>query len=116
MSVKKISTELVPGDIIHFPTHSQPLIMECDAVLMSGSCTLDESMLTGESVPISKVSLTDDYDSLFFPKTHKNNTLFCGTKVLNIHSMEANYVKAIVIRTGISLSNCLQNMKITQNY
>ena len=97
-----MSKEFVPGDVIILSTHSQPFTMECDAVLMSGSCTLDESMLTGESVPICKVSLTDDYNSLFSPITHKNNTLFCGTQVLTVQSMDTNYVKAIVIRTGIS--------------
>ena len=30
-------------------------MMECDAVLVDGTCVVNESMLTGESIPITKV-------------------------------------------------------------
>ncbi|XP_054161335.1 probable cation-transporting ATPase 13A5 [Oppia nitens] len=99
-SVKRMSKELVPGDVILLSTSSKCFTMECDVVLMSGNCIMDESMLTGESVPISKVSLTDDLSSLYSPMTHKINTLFCGTKVLSVQSSDSHYVKAIVVRTG----------------
>lgn len=36
---------LVPGDILEIP--SSGCTMQCDAVLISGNCILDESMLTG---------------------------------------------------------------------
>lgn len=36
---------LVPGDIIEIP--SSGCTMQCDAVLLSGNCILDEAMLTG---------------------------------------------------------------------
>lgn len=97
--MKRMSRDLVPGDVIMFSVSDQSWTMECDAVLMSGSCTLDESVLTGESGPVSKVALTDHYDQLYSPTTHKNNTLFSGTKVLSIQS-NSTHVKAIVVRTG----------------
>lgn len=37
---------LVPGDVLEIP--SSGCTMTCDAVLLSGNCILDESMLTGE--------------------------------------------------------------------
>ena len=37
---------LVPGDVIEVPRHG--CIMQCDAVLLSGICILNESMLTGQ--------------------------------------------------------------------
>lgn len=43
---ESISTELlVPGDIMVIPSHG--CIMHCDAVLLTGNCILNESMLTG---------------------------------------------------------------------
>ncbi len=50
------SVELVPGDVILLPT-TGGFNMECDAVLVEGSCVVNESMLTGESIPITKVKL-----------------------------------------------------------
>lgn len=39
------STELVPGDVILVPPEG--LTMPCDAVLLSGTAIVNESMLTG---------------------------------------------------------------------
>ena len=50
------SVELVPGDVILLST-SGGFMMECDAVLIEGTCVVNESMLTGESIPITKVDL-----------------------------------------------------------
>ena len=48
------SVELVPGDVIFLSTNGG-FMMECDAVLVEGTCVVNESMLTGESIPITKV-------------------------------------------------------------
>lgn len=48
------SKELVPGDLLLLPTGGG-YMMECDAVLVEGTCVVNESMLTGESIPITKV-------------------------------------------------------------
>ena len=49
-----LTTQLVPGDVVCInPSEIQEL--HCDAVLVEGSCSVDESMLTGESYPITKV-------------------------------------------------------------
>lgn len=40
-----MSTELVPGDVITIPANG--MIMPCDAVLIHGTCIVNESMLTG---------------------------------------------------------------------
>ncbi|KAI1289645.1 Polyamine-transporting ATPase 13A3 [Halotydeus destructor] len=97
----KPSTDLVPGDVIILPVGST-YQMECDAILISGNCTVDESMLTGESVPITKVSLAESPSVLYSNSKHKNNTLFCGTCVLYVQPTEDAHVKAIVLRTGYS--------------
>ena len=72
------SPELVPGDIIEIPESS---IIPCDVALMSGVCVMNESMLTGESIPAIKNSLpftTDLYDL----KKDAKYTLYGGTKVI----------------------------------
>ena len=48
------SSELIPGDIIEIP---EGAFMPCDLVLMEGSCVVNESMLTGESIPVIKSAL-----------------------------------------------------------
>ena len=45
------STMLVPGDVIEVPEN---VSIPCDLVLLSGSCIVNESMLTGESIPVIK--------------------------------------------------------------
>uniref|UniRef100_A0A8R1DXG4 Cation-transporting ATPase n=1 Tax=Caenorhabditis japonica TaxID=281687 RepID=A0A8R1DXG4_CAEJA len=47
------SEQLVPGDILLIPPHG--CLMQCDSVLMNGTVIVNESVLTGESVPITKV-------------------------------------------------------------
>ena len=58
----------------------------CDMLLLSGSIIVNESMLTGESVPQIKDSVTKlDYlrDLNLDPKLkHKNSIIFAGTKVV----------------------------------
>jgi P-type E1-E2 ATPase len=49
------SKDLVPGDCAIVPENT---FMPCDMVLLSGSCIVNESMLTGESVPVIKNGLT----------------------------------------------------------
>ncbi|XP_022208054.2 probable cation-transporting ATPase 13A3 isoform X2 [Nilaparvata lugens] len=91
------TTDLVPGDVIVIP--SQGCVMHCDAVLLVGSCIVNESMLTGESVPVMKTALQNE-PSLYNEKEDSNHTLFCGTRVLQIKWHGAGRVHAVVLRTG----------------
>jgi cation-transporting ATPase 13A2 len=45
----------VPGDLIEIPNGK---VIPSDVILLSGSTIMNESMLTGESVPVVKVPLT----------------------------------------------------------
>ncbi|KAL7726754.1 hypothetical protein ACLKA6_001479 [Drosophila palustris] len=103
VNAKGVSTELptstlVPGDIIEIP--SSGCTMHCDAVLLSGNCILDESMLTGESVPVTKTPLPMKRDVIFDKKEHARHTLFSGTKVIQTRYIGSKKVLAFVINTG----------------
>ncbi|XP_034474595.1 probable cation-transporting ATPase W08D2.5 isoform X2 [Drosophila innubila] len=103
VNAKGVSTELptttlVPGDIIEIP--SSGCTLQCDAVLLSGNCILDESMLTGESVPVTKTPLPMKRDVIFDKKEHARHTLFCGTKVIQTRYIGSKKVLAFVINTG----------------
>lgn len=89
---------LVPGDILEIP--SSGCTMQCDAVLLSGNCILDESMLTGESVPITKTPLPCLRDLIFDTKEHSRHVLFSGTRVIQTRYIGSEKVLACVINTG----------------
>ena len=99
------SEDLVPGDVIEIPS-THEITMTCDAVLLNGNCVLNESMLTGESVPVIKTPLahSDDNNELYNVDTHKRSTLFNGTKVVQTRNYENSRVLAVVVRTGFSTS------------
>ena len=45
---------LVPGDIIEIPRNDQLKQVPADCLLIAGNVIMNESSLTGESVPVSK--------------------------------------------------------------
>ncbi|XP_010902495.1 probable cation-transporting ATPase 13A3 isoform X2 [Esox lucius] len=98
-----MSTELVPGDVIVIPANG--IIMPCDAALIQGTCIVNESMLTGESVPVTKTSLPSSGEegaACYSTEEHKRYTLFCGTHVIQTRFYTGELVKAVVVRTGFS--------------
>ncbi|KAG2462182.1 AT133 ATPase, partial [Polypterus senegalus] len=105
-----MSTDLVPGDVIVIPANGT--IMPCDAVLVSGTCIVNESMLTGESIPVTKTNLPNpsrgmketDQDEVFSLEEHKRHILYCGTNVIQTRFYAGELVKAVVVRTGFSTS------------
>ncbi|XP_055312779.1 polyamine-transporting ATPase 13A3 isoform X2 [Sitodiplosis mosellana] len=96
---QKIDTKyLVPGDILEIPSNG--CTMQCDAVLLSGNCILDESMLTGESVPVTKTPLPCIRDLIFDTREHSRHVLFSGTKVIQTRYIGTEKVLACIINTG----------------
>ncbi|NWI66644.1 AT132 ATPase, partial [Todus mexicanus] len=95
------SADLVPGDCISLPADG--MLVPCDAALLTGECMVNESMLTGESVPVMKTPLpagSQAASTVYSPEEHKRHTLFCGTQVIQAKSYMGGEVLAVVTRTG----------------
>ena len=95
------SHEIVPGDLVVIPATGCSLNFDC--VLVSGTAIVNESMLTGESVPVTKTPLApSEACELYDPDVHKRHTLFCGTQVIQTRYYGDAKVKAVVVRTGFT--------------
>ncbi|KAJ3657587.1 hypothetical protein Zmor_009376 [Zophobas morio] len=91
--------ELVPGDLLVLPKSN--FVLPCDAVLLTGQCIVNESMLTGESVPVVKTSLHSS-NEVYSPSTHKRHTLFSGTYMIQSRYYGDEQVLARVVCTGFN--------------
>ncbi|CAH2356001.1 vacuolar cation-transporting ATPase Ypk9p [[Candida] railenensis] len=98
------SNELVPGDV--FEVDPSLAVVPCDALLINGECVINESMLTGESVPVSKVEANQDtLDYLkenFTSPVLAKSFLYNGTKLLKMKSHNEEPVTAVCIKTGFN--------------
>ncbi|KAJ1968270.1 hypothetical protein IWQ62_001346 [Dispira parvispora] len=85
------SDQLVPGDVFEI-SDSRLTQVPCDAMLLEGDCIVNESMLTGESIPVSKSPATlktfFDLDlSCLNPGPElSRHLLFSGTKLIRVRS------------------------------
>ena len=96
--------DLVPGDVLLLPP--QGCVMPCDVLLLTGSAIVNEAMLTGESVPVTKscVSRQEQEDEVYSPETHKRHTVFAGTEVIQTRNYGEQHVLTVVVRTGFRTS------------
>lgn len=98
------STELIPGDV--FEVDPSLNLLPCDAILVNGECIVNESMLTGESVPVSKTSATQDVIKLlkedFTSPALSKSYLYNGTKLLKTRITNDEPVTATCVKTGFN--------------
>ncbi|KAJ1965507.1 hypothetical protein GGI12_000729 [Dipsacomyces acuminosporus] len=94
------SCELVPGDIFDL-SDSRLSTLPCEAVVLEGDCIVNESMLSGESVPESKLPLEPGSDVLkkidlamhtFRPDTSRH-IIFAGTQILRVRPAASRYAR-----------------------
>ena len=97
------AAHLAPGDLLLVPPAG--CLLACDAVLTTGSAIVNESLLTGESVPVSKCAVPGEMTGeLWCPDTHRRHTLFAGTQVVQTRYYGGQLVKAVVVSTGFNTS------------
>ncbi|KAI1075240.1 hypothetical protein F5B20DRAFT_560528 [Whalleya microplaca] len=107
-----LSSELVPGDVYEI---SDPNLTQfpSDSLLLSGDCIVNESMLTGESVPVSKIPATDETLQVMnlaastISADAARHFLFCGTKIIRARKPQGNrddeaVALAMAVRTGFN--------------
>ncbi|KAF8859586.1 P-type ATPase-like protein [Acephala macrosclerotiorum] len=106
------SSELVPGDVYEV---TDPALTQfpCDSILLAGDCIVNESMLTGESVPVSKVPASNESlhalnlaASSIAPELARH-FLFCGTKIIRARRPQDDkddeaVALAMTVRTGFN--------------
>ncbi|XP_041419199.1 probable cation-transporting ATPase 13A4 [Xenopus laevis] len=103
--VKEVESQsLVPGDVILLT--GSKLFLPCDAILISGVCTNNEGMLTGESIPVTKNALPHTEGTMPWKiqcgEDYKRHILFCGTEVVQTKAQGQDLVKAVVLQTGFN--------------
>eukprot|EP00924_Labyrinthula_sp_SR-Ha-C_P016340 snap_masked-scaffold_6-processed-gene-0.16-mRNA-1 protein AED:0.04 eAED:0.07 QI:0/-1/0/1/-1/1/1/0/1437 len=115
--------KLSPGDIIELSSQriNQVIkkgrksgVVPCDCLILSGSAVVNESSLTGESVPQMKDALADSSNgNLEIDSTHRINTLFSGTTLITA----SESCLCVVLRVGFSSSQgqLLQLIEFSQS-
>ncbi|KAL9652542.1 hypothetical protein ABK040_000112 [Willaertia magna] len=97
-TVERVSSEmLVPGDIVEL---EDGLLLPCDVLLLSGQCILNESMLTGESIPVVKTGLPLEGKELYSPDKDKSHTLYSGTTIVQTRKFGGQKILGTVVKTG----------------
>jgi len=94
---QQMTTEdLVPGDLFSLVKNAHVSdIIPCDAILVVGGAVVNESTLTGESIPQMKDGIVaglagaEAEQKVSMKGQHKTSTLFGGTRVLQVSSVAA---------------------------
>ncbi|XP_057727468.1 probable manganese-transporting ATPase PDR2 isoform X2 [Arachis stenosperma] len=114
--VKLSGTDLLPGDVVSIGRSSgqngEEKSVPADMLILAGNAIVNEAILTGESTPQWKVSITGrGNEEKLSIRRDKSHVLFGGTKILQ-HTPDKTFplktpdggCLAVVLRTGFETS------------
>jgi cation-transporting ATPase 13A3/4/5 len=91
------SKDVVPGDIIRIEEGK----VCCDMCVVEGGAVVNESMLTGEPMPVQRFPIESSDTTMVSSKTHKKHFIFTGTIVMQSSGdNDSNHGVGIVVNTG----------------
>lgn len=108
--VELLTPELLPGDLVSVNRSQDDSGIACDMILLSGTCVVNEAMLSGESTPLLKENISErphsaqiDVDGI-----DRISLLAGGTKTIQVSQGESKFTGktpdggalAIVARSG----------------
>lgn len=99
--VEVCSAEVLPGDVMQV----QDGVICCDVVVVNGGAVMNESMLTGEPMPVQRFPVEHGETTAISANTHKKHLLFTGTVVMQSFGdspgpEESSYCMGVVLNTG----------------
>mmetsp|Transcript_48168 Transcript_48168/g.112675 ORF Transcript_48168/g.112675 Transcript_48168/m.112675 type:complete len:1326 (-) Transcript_48168:54-4031(-) len=93
---KRASGEVVPGDIVRVDEGE----ICCDIAVVNGGAVVNESMLTGEPMPVQRFPIDPSTAGQLCPNTHKKHFLFAGTVVMQSAGPEEGRAVGVAVSTG----------------
>lgn len=97
--VSKSSEKLIPGDVVQIDC-SRSVHLPFDGLVLEGSCNVDESILTGETVLQEKCPIPATGTLNEFSVEHGKHIIRCGTKIDRKDS--ESQLKLFVLHTGFN--------------
>eukprot|EP00833_Pecoramyces_ruminatium_P004660 jgi/Orpsp1_1/1178692/evm.model.c7180000066372.1 len=93
------SSDLVPGDVMVIAPNELK-VFPCDAILLKGDCIVNESMLTGESMPVNKIPIKNEellnlnFENEDIVNSLGNNCFFAGTSIVRVRGDKNNNISS----------------------
>ncbi|KAF7456364.1 membrane ATPase [Cryptosporidium felis] len=93
------SSDLLPGDLLIL---RPGMVLPCDAIVLTSNIIVNESALTGESVPVLKSPIPKYSRELFDVNKDYKHVLYAKTIVMGVQDSNSPFGIAMVLKIGFS--------------